>query len=112
MRKIKITKQQTINPKAVYMGLSIAQIVIMCIGIGCALGTLGLLYFVLKLDINFTMTIVFIELVSAAGMSIIRINGMNLFKFIRVAFQAPIYRAYKSKGALDTYETETETKEK
>lgn len=106
MRKIKITKQQTIKPKAVYMGLTISQIVVMGIGVCLAIGTLALLYFGLHLDINLTMTLVFIELVISAGLSIVRINGMNLFKFIKTAFQSPIYRPYQSKGALDTYEIE------
>lgn len=108
MRKVKITKQQTINPKAVYMGLSIPQIVIMAIGIAAAIGTLALFYFALGIDINLTMTIVFFELVFFAGFSIVRINGMNLFKYIFTAFQSPIYRPYQSKGALDTYEIEEE----
>lgn len=108
MRKVKITKQQTVNPKAVYMGLSIPQIITMAVGIVLAIATLALLYFVLGLDINLTMTIVFIELVVSAGFSIVRINGMNLFKFIYTAFQSPIFRPYQSKGALDTYEIEEE----
>ena len=58
MRKMKITKQQTVNPKAVYMGLSIPQVLLM---------------------------------------------GMNLFKWIFVMFQKPIFRPYESKGALDRY---------
>lgn len=106
MRKVKITKQQTVNPKAVYMGLSVVQIIIMCAGIAIALVTLCLLYFAFNLDINLTMTIVFFELAIATGFSIVRINGMNLFKYIWIVFKAQIYRPYKSKGLLDTYETE------
>ena len=30
-------------------------------------------------------------------------NGMNLFKWIFVMFQKPIFRPYESKGALDRY---------
>lgn len=108
MRKVKITKQQTVNPKAVYMGLSISQIIIMAVGIAIAIGTLALLYFLLGIDINLTMTIIFFELVISAGFSIVKINGMNLFKYIHTAFQSPIFRPYQSKGALDTYEIEEE----
>lgn len=106
MRKVKITKQQTVNPKAVYMGLSIAQIIIMAIGVVLAIGILVLFNFVLGLDINITMSIVFIILIVFAGFSIIRINGMNLFSWIKMSFQSPVYRPYQSKGAMDKYEIE------
>ena len=108
MRKVKITKQQTVNPKAVYMGLSIPQIIIMCIGIALAIITFVLFFFVWEIDVNITMTLVFIELVVFAGFSIIKVNGLNLFKWIRVVFQSPIFRPYQSKGVLDTYEIEEE----
>lgn len=106
MRKVKITKQQTVNPKAVYMGLSIPQIIIMAIGIAIALGIVGLFIFVWGLPVNLTMAIVFIELVVFVGISVVRINGMNLFRWIAVMFQAPIFRPYESKGVLDRYAKE------
>jgi len=108
MRKIKITKQQTVNPKAVYMGLSVPQIIIMAAGIGLAIGTVALLIFVLNLPVNLIMGIVFVELLFFVGLSIVRINGMNLFKWIFVMFQSPIFRPYESKGALDVYAEEKE----
>ena len=104
MRKIKITKQQTVNPKAVYMGLSIPQIISMVIGISIAIGVLVLFVFILGLSVNFTMFIIFVELLFFVGFSIVKINGMNLFKWIYVVFQKQIFRAYQSKGVLDTYE--------
>lgn len=106
MRKVKITKQQTVNPKAVYMGLSIVQIIIMAIGVTLAIGSLVLFNFILELNINITMSIVFVILVVFAGFSIIRINGMNLFSWLKMSFQSPIFRAYQSKGAMDKYEIE------
>lgn len=106
MRKVKITKQQTVNPKAVYMGLSVVQIIIMAIGVMLAIGTLVLFNFVLGLDLNITMSIVFVILVVFAGFSIIRINGMNLFAWIKMSFQSPVFRPYQSKGAMDKYEIE------
>ena len=45
MRRVKITKQQTVNPKAVYMGLSIPQIITMAAGIVLALGIVALFIF-------------------------------------------------------------------
>lgn len=106
MRKVKITKQQTVNPKAVYMGLSIYQIIIMAAGIGLALGIVALFIFVLGISVNLTMGVVFVELLIFVGLAVVRINGMNLFKWIFVMFQTPIFRPYESKGALDTYAEE------
>lgn len=106
MRKVKITKQQTVNPKAVYMGLSVKQIIIMVLGIIIALATLCLLTFALGVNINITMTIVFFELVIFSGYSIIQINGMNFFSWIFMSLKKPIFRPYQSKGVLDTYEIE------
>jgi len=110
MRKIKITKQQTVNPKAVYMGLSIPQILIMAAGIALALGMVALFIFGLKMPVNLTMGIVFVELIVFVGLAIVRINGLNLFKWIYVMLQSPIFRPYQSKGALDRYVKE-ETEE-
>lgn len=106
MRKVKITKQQTVNPKAVYMGLSISQVILMSVGIGIALGAVALLIFALGLPVNLVMGFVFVELLVFVGLAIIRINGMNLFKWIFVMMQSPIYRPYQSKGALDRYAEE------
>lgn len=110
MRKVKITKQQTVNPKAVYMGLSKSQIIIMLLGLILAIIIFYLFFFCWKIDVNITMTIVFIELLIFAGFSVIRVNGLNLFKWLRVAFSSPIHRPYQSKGVLDTYEKEKERK--
>ncbi len=106
MRKVKITKQQTVNPKAVYMGLSISQVILMSVGIGIALGAVALFIFALGLPVNLVMGFVFVELLVFVGLAIIRINGMNLFKWIFVMMQSPIYRPYQSKGALDRYAEE------
>lgn len=108
MRRVKITKQQTVNPKAVYMGLSIKQILIMVIGVVIAIATFILFFINLKIDVNITMTLVFIELLVFASISIIKINGMNLLKWIYTMLQQPIFRPYQSKGMLDTYEKKQE----
>ena len=62
MRKVKITKQQTVNPKAVYLGLSVSEIVTMLIGIAVAIGVLVLFVFFLGLPVDFTMFILFFGL--------------------------------------------------
>ena len=97
MRKVKITKQQTVNPKAVYMGLSIPQVLLMAVGIGIALGAVALFIFTLKVPVNLVMAFVFVELLIFV-----------LFKWIIVMFQSPIFRPYQSKGVLDRYEEEKE----
>lgn len=111
MRKVKITKQQTVNPKAVYMGLSIPQVLLMAVGIVIALGAVALFVFALKVPVNLVMSFVFVELLIFVGIAVIRINGMNLFKWIFVMMQSPIFRPYESKGALDRY-VEEEKEEK
>lgn len=108
MRRVKITKQQTVNPKAVYMGLSIPQIITMAVGIALALGIVALFVFVLGVPVNITMGVVFVELLIFVGLAVIRINGLNLFKWIIMMLQSPIFRPYESKGALDTYADEEE----
>ena len=106
MRKVKITKQQTVNPKAVYRGLSIAQVLMMTLGIAIAVGIVVLFIFFLGLPVNLVMGFVFVELLIFVGLAVVRVNGMNLFKWIFVMFQAPIIRPYQSKGALDRYNEE------
>ena len=108
MRRVKITKQQTVTPKAVYMGLSIPQIITMAVGIALALGIVALFVFVLGVPVNITMGVVFVELLIFVGLAVIRINGLNLFKWIFMMLQSPIFRPYESKGALDTYADEEE----
>lgn len=110
MRKVKITKQQTVNPKAVYMGLSKSQIIIMILGLALAIAIFYLFFFCWNINVNITMTIIFIELLVFSGLSVIRVNGLNLFKWLRVVFASPIHRPYQSKGMLDTYEKEKERK--
>ncbi len=106
MRKVKITKQQTINPKAVFMGLSTKQIVVMGSGIALALAVVGLFIFVWGFDVNLTMGVVFVILLVFVGLAVVRINGNNLFKWVYSMMKSPIYRPYESKGALDTYAKE------
>lgn len=103
MRKVKITKQNVVNPKAVYMGLSIKQLVIMGGGIALALITIILFFFCWNINIDLTMTLVFLELAISASLSVIQINGMSLIKWIRITMQSPIVRPYQSKGVLDKY---------
>ena len=90
------------------MGLSIPQIITMAAGIVLALGIVALFIFVLGVPVNLTMGVVFVELLIFVGLAVIRINGLNLFKWIFVMFHSPIFRPYEPKGALDTYADEEE----
>ena len=83
-------------------------LLLMAVGIGIALGAVALFIFTLKVPVNLVMAFVFVELLIFVGLAVIRINGMNLFKWIIVMFQSPIFRPYQSKGVLDRYEEEKE----
>lgn len=112
MRKIKLTKQNVITPKAVFFGLSVKQMIIMAIGIVVAILTFVGLNILLKFDLNLTMTIVFCELLIFSGVSIVKVNGMSLFRWIYYTMKGPIYRPYITKGMLDTYEVKEEKQKK
>lgn len=107
MRKVKLTKQNVITPKAIFYGLSIKQMLVMAAGVIVAVLTFVLLNLVLQLNTNITMSIIFVELFVFAGISIIKINGMTFFRWIYYTMKGPIFRPYISKGALDTYEKKT-----
>lgn len=111
MRKVKITKQDVVNPKAVFMGFTKKQIIILIVGFAVSIGTFALLFLCCKFNIDAIMTVVFIELLITAGLSIIKINGMSLIKWLYIAMQGPKFRPYQSKGALDKYEKEQKTKQ-
>lgn len=111
MRKVQLTKQNVIAPKAIMFGLSIKQIITIIIGVIVAVLTFLLFNILLALDVNVTMTIVFFELLFFASISIVKVNGMTLFRWIYYSMKGPIFRPYISKGMLDTYE-KTEEKQK
>lgn len=104
MRKVQLTKQNVIAPKAIMFGLSIKQIITMAIGLIVAVLTFILFNISLAIDVNITMTIIFIELLFFAGISIVKVNGMILFRWIYYSMKGPIFRPYISKGMLDNYE--------
>ena len=89
----------------ILLWLSVALALVFSIGVFMLLPTavVGLFIFVWGINVNLTMGLVFVILLIFVGLAIVRINGMNLFKWIHAMMQAPIYRPYESKGALDTY---------
>ncbi len=108
MRKVQITKQQTVKPNAKWFGLSIKQLIAMAVGAVISVATLVVLLFILKIATGITMFLVFVEIVVTVGLSIVRINGMNMVKWFFISMKGPIFRPYQSKGALYYEENETD----
>lgn len=104
MRKVTVTKQDIIKPKAVFYGLSIRQIVIMAIGMAVGIGVFSLLYFILEISIDVALIPVFIILVIFASGSVAQINGTSALYWIITILKGNITRPYKSEGAFDNYE--------
>lgn len=99
MRKVQMTKQQTVRPNEKMFGLTVKQIIGIAIGGVIVTATLVILLFVLKLPTELVMTLVFLEVVATALISIVRVNGMSLVKHFIVCMKGPINRPYQSKGA-------------
>lgn len=108
MRKVQITKQQTVKPNAKWFGFSLKQLIAMAIGAIVSIATLIVLLFILKIPTGITMSFVFIEIVITVGLSIVRINGMNMVKWFFISMKGPIFRPYQSKGALYYEENEND----
>lgn len=99
MRKVQMTKQQTIRPYEKMFGLTIKQIIGIVIGGVTVIATLVILLFVLKLPTELVMALIFVEVVSTILISIVRVNGMSLIKHFIVCMKGPVYIPYQSKGA-------------
>lgn len=104
MRKINMTKQNIIKPKAVFMGMSIRQIVIMGIGLIVALSVFSLLYFVCNISIDIALIPVFIIIVLFGAGSVAQINGSSALAWILIMMKGNITLHYQSKGVFDSYE--------
>ena len=95
MIKCKVTKK-IMQESGTIMGLSIIQIVTLIIGCIVTIGSLLLLWLVLKVGIDAVMWIVFLELVLFIGFGVVRIQGMSVLKFI--TSNSTQKRPYNSKG--------------
>ena len=104
MRKVSMTKQNIIKPKALFMGLSIRQIVIMAIGLLVSLGVFSLLYFVLGASVDLALIPVFLILILFGAGSIAQINGSSALAWLLIIMKGNITRHYESKGVFDKYE--------
>ena len=104
MRKVNMTKQNIIKPKALFMGLSIRQIVIMAIGLLVSLGVFALLYFVLGASVDLALIPVFLILILFGAGSIAQINGSSALAWLLIIMKGNITRHYESKGVFDRYE--------
>lgn len=103
MRRVNITKQDIVKPKAVFFGLTIRQIVIMGVGMIVAIGVFLLLYFGFNLNVDLILIFVLLILAIFAMGSIMKINGVSGISWVIMVFKGPITRNYQSKGVNDFY---------
>lgn len=94
MIKVKVTKNIMKQQNGI-LNLSVSQIVVGIIAFGIGVGT----FFLLKdcMDFNLIMWIIFLELIIAVGIGVVRINGLNLFMLILLSMKTD-KRPYCSKG--------------
>lgn len=104
MRKVNMTKQNIIKPKAVFMGMSIRQMVIMGIGLAVALGVFSLLYFVCNISIDIALIPVFLIIALFGAGSVAQINGSSALAWILIIMKGNLTLHYQSKGVFDNYE--------
>lgn len=97
MIKCKVTKKIMQEPGTV-MGFSIGQVVMLIMGCIATIGTLLLLWLVLKISIDIIMWIVFLELVLFIGLGVVRVQGLTVMQFI--ASNSTKKRPYDSKGVF------------
>lgn len=97
MIKCKVTKKIMQEPGTL-MGFSIGQVVMLIMGCIATIGTLLLLWLVLKISIDIIMWIVFLELVLFIGLGVVRIQGLTVMQFI--ASNSTKKRPYDSKGVF------------
>lgn len=81
MIKCKVTKKIMQEPGTV-MGFSIGQVIMLIVGCVATIGTLLLLWLVLKINIDIIMWVVFLELVLFIGLGVVRIQGLTVLQFI------------------------------
>lgn len=110
MRRVNITKQDIVKPKAVIFGLTIRQMIIMGLGLATSIGVFSFLYFVLNWSVNIILFVVFFILALFAMGSIMKINGISGLSYLIMVFKGPITRNYQSKGMNDYYVQKTEKK--
>lgn len=98
MRRVNLTKQDIVKPKALILGQSLRQIIGMAVGLAAAYGAFMLLYYILGIDIDVCMWVVFLILIIASMSSVVRINGVSFVSWIISMLKSPIYLPYQSKG--------------
>lgn len=80
------------------MNFSISQVVMLIVGGIATIGTLILLWLVLKISIDIIMWIVFLEFILFFGLGVVRIQGLTVMQFI--ASNSTKTRPYDSKGVF------------
>lgn len=97
MIKCKVTKKIMQEPGTI-MNFSISQVVMLIVGGIATIGTLILLWLVLKISIDIIMWIVFLEFILFFGLGVVRIQGLTVMQFI--ASNSTKKRPYDSKGVF------------
>ena len=97
MIKCKVTKKIMQEPGTV-MGFSIGQVIMLIVGCAATIGTLLLLWLVLKINIDIIMWVVFLELVLLIGLGVDRFHGLTLLLFF--ATNPTKKRPFDSKGVF------------
>lgn len=97
MIKCKVTKKIMQEPETI-MNFSISQVVMLIVGGIATIGTLILLWLVLKISIDIIMWIVFLEFILFFGLGVVRIQGLTVMQFI--ASNSTKKRPYDSKGVF------------
>ncbi len=99
--KVKVTKN-IIRDGTSFLGLRLSQIAALILSLIIAFITIFLLYD--KLNIDFLMTIVFIEIALTIGFGVIRVQGLSLFKYAVQSFKGIDKRPYSSQGVYNNNE--------
>lgn len=104
MIKVKVTKN-IIRDGTIFLNLTKKQVLFALLAIGAGLGT----YFGLRSRINFDflMTIVFMEIVLIIGIGVVHIQGMSIFMIIVRALKGTDKRPYYTEGVFNSNETKT-----
>lgn len=102
MIKVKVTKN-IIRNGTLFFNLTLKQILSAVFSLVVAFGT----YFLLKnsLNIDLLMTIIFFEIAICIGLGIVQIQGMSLFKILKLSFKGVDKRPYYIKGVFNNEKT-------
>lgn len=96
--KVKVTKN-IIRDGTSFLGLRLSQIAALILSIIISFITIFFLYD--KLNIDFLMTIVFVEIALTIGLGVIRVQGLSLLSIAIQSFKGVDKRPYSSQGVYN-----------